>query len=139
MWSGSNPINRAQVASAATGSSAKTILPNRRGVPFRGPFPSIATMPSAITKWTPYELSGCLYPVYIRGQAYLAAGQGAAAAGEFRKILDHRGLVVNCPTAALANLGLARAYALQKDTTNARAAYQDFFALWKDADPTSPS
>jgi len=80
----------------------------------------------------------CLYPVYVRGEAYLAGGQGAAAAGEFQKILDHRGLVQNCPTGALAQLGLARAYAAQKDTAKARAAYQDFLTLWKDADPEIP-
>jgi eukaryotic-like serine/threonine-protein kinase len=119
----------------------------------------------------------CLYPTYIRGQAYLAAGEGAAAAGEFQKILDHSGLVWNCWTGALAHLGLGRAYALQagvdlpsgqgrlrrflkhlggRDKENApsaessgampqadalvkaRAAYQDFFALWKDADPEIP-
>ncbi len=58
-------------------------------------------------------ISTCLYPVYTRGEAYLAAGQGSAAAGEFQKILDHRGIVVNCSTGALAHLGLARAYALE--------------------------
>ena len=95
---------------------------------------------------TPYELGlavnqlnySCLYPVYVRGQAYLATGQGAAAATEFQKILDHRGLVQNCPTGALAHLGLARAYSLQKDTPKARAAYQDFLTLWKDADSDIP-
>ena len=90
----------------------------------------------------PFELgnsnSRCVYPIYLRGQAYLAAGQGAEAAAQFQKILDHRGLAQNCPTGALAHLGLARAYALQKDTAKARAAYQDFLALWKDADPDIP-
>jgi eukaryotic-like serine/threonine-protein kinase len=91
----------------------------------------------------PYELGqtffrSCVYPIYIRGEAYLAAGQGASAVAEFQKILDHRGLVQNCPTGALAHLGLARAYALQKDTPKARAAYQDFLTLWKDADPDIP-
>ena len=94
----------------------------------------------------PYELGlavnqlnySCLYPVYVRGQAYLDAGQGTAAATEFQKILDHRGLVQNCPTGALAHLGLARAYAAQKDTVKARAAYQDFLTLWKDADSDIP-
>ena len=80
----------------------------------------------------------CLYPTYIRGEAYLATGQGAQAAGEFQKILDHSGIVWNCWTAALARLGLARAYHLQGDTAKAHAAYQDFFTLWKDADPDSP-
>ena len=94
----------------------------------------------------PYELGqsvgqlnySCIYPVYIRGEAYLAAGQGPAAAAEFRKFLDHRGIVQNCPTGALAHLGLARAYTLQGDTAKARAAYQEFLTLWKDADPDIP-
>jgi tetratricopeptide (TPR) repeat protein len=91
---------------------------------------------------TPYELgmlsasasNSCLYPVYVRGQAYLEEQQSAAAA-EFQKILDHRGLLWNCATGPLAHLGRARAYALQGDTAKARAAYQDFLTLWKDADP----
>jgi Tfp pilus assembly protein PilF len=77
-------------------------------------------------------------PCTVRGEAYLAGHQGPAAAAEFQKILDHRGLVRNCPTAALAHLGLARAYALEKDTAKAKAAYQDFLTLWKDADPDIP-
>src|SRR5260370_24044738 len=80
----------------------------------------------------------CLYPVYVRGKAYLAAGQGSAAAAEFQKILDHSGIVWNCWTGALAHLGLARAYVLQGDTPKARAAYQDFLTLWKDADADIP-
>jgi eukaryotic-like serine/threonine-protein kinase len=79
-----------------------------------------------------------LYPTYIRGQAYLTAHQGTEAAAEFQKILDHRHIVVNAPWGALAHLGLARAYALQNDTAKARTAYQDFFAIWKDADPDIP-
>ncbi len=90
----------------------------------------------------PYELGGgngsCIYPAYIRGEAYLAIGQGSAAAAEFQKILDHRGLTRHCPTVPLAHLGLAHAYALQKDTAKARAAYQDFLTLWKDADSDIP-
>jgi len=87
----------------------------------------------------------CLYPTYVRGEAYLAAGQGNAAAAEFQKILDHRGIVWNCWTGALAHLGLARANALQAKTSEgadadaallrAVAAYKDFLTLWKDADP----
>jgi len=84
-----------------------------------------------VISWLDYA---CLYPVYLRGEAYLAQGEGAAARAEFQKFLDHRGLVWNCPLASLAHLGLARAYALQGDTAKARATYQDFFALWKDAD-----
>jgi tetratricopeptide (TPR) repeat protein len=90
-----------------------------------------------------YELAGAsldlaLTPVYVRGQAYIAAREGSAAAAEFQKILDHRGIVVNAPIGALARLGLGRAYALQGDTAKARAAYQDFFALWQKADPGIP-
>jgi DNA-binding winged helix-turn-helix (wHTH) protein/tetratricopeptide (TPR) repeat protein len=79
-----------------------------------------------------------LYPVYVRGEAYLAAHQGSEAAAVFQKILDHRGIVLNEPIGALAHLQLGRAYALQGDTAKARAAYQDFLALWKDADPDIP-
>ncbi len=96
----------------------------------------------------PYELGappssffgffGALYPVYVRGQGYLAAHQGAEAATEFQKILDHRGIVVSDPIGALAHLQLGRAYAVRGDTTKARAAYEDFLSLWKDADPDIP-
>ena len=86
---------------------------------------------------TPYQ-AGTIYPAYIRGDAYLATHDGAAAAREFQKFLDHRGLVVNYPLASLAHLGLARAYALSGDTAKAKAAYQDFLILWKDADPGIP-
>lgn len=90
----------------------------------------------------------CLYPAYVRGEAYLAAGQGSAAAAEFQKILDHNGIVWNCWTGALARLGVARANALEAKTSQgadadaarvrALAAYKDFLALWKDADPDIP-
>ena len=90
----------------------------------------------------------CLYPTYIRGQAYLLSEQGAAAAAEFQKILDHSGIVWNCWTGALAHVGVARANALQaKNSTGADgdaarnralAAYKDFLTLWKDADPDIP-
>jgi len=79
-----------------------------------------------------------LYPVYVRGEAYLAAHQGREAAAEFRKILDHRGIVLNEPIGALAHLQLGRAYAMLGDTAKSRAAYQDFLMLWKDADPDIP-
>jgi predicted Zn-dependent protease len=84
------------------------------------------------------QLGVLLYPIYVRGQAYLALSQGGAAAAEFQKFIDHRGLVVNWPLGALAHLGLARAYALQGDTAKASTAYQDFLTLWKDADPDVP-
>jgi ATP/maltotriose-dependent transcriptional regulator MalT len=79
-----------------------------------------------------------LYPVFVRGEAYLAAHQGSEAAAEFQKIINHRGIAVNVPIGALAHLGLARAYVLQGDTAKARAAYQDFLTLWKDADRNIP-
>ena len=93
----------------------------------------------------PYELGnpppfqiGTLYPAYLRGHAYLAAHNGNAAAVEFQKLLNHRGIVLNFPLGALAHLGLGRAYALSGDTAKSRKAYQDFFTLWKDADPDIP-
>jgi tetratricopeptide (TPR) repeat protein/class 3 adenylate cyclase len=96
---------------------------------------------------TPYELAnpdtwpglgGPLYPIYLRGEARLALRQGTEAAGEFQKLLDHRGLMRACPLGPLAHLGIARAYVLQDETAKARAAYADFFALWKDADADIP-
>jgi eukaryotic-like serine/threonine-protein kinase len=90
----------------------------------------------------------CLYPTYVRGESYLAGGQGKEAAAEFQKILDHNGIVWNCWTGALARLGLARANALESKTSQgtdadaarirALAAYKDFLTLWKDADPDIP-
>jgi tetratricopeptide (TPR) repeat protein len=92
----------------------------------------------------PYEVGGdpitldTLYPVYLRGQAYLMQRNASAAVAEFQKILDHRGRVANGALGALAHLQLGRAYALASDTAKARTAYQDFLALWKDADAKSP-
>jgi serine/threonine protein kinase/tetratricopeptide (TPR) repeat protein len=83
-------------------------------------------------------LNVVLLPVYLRGEAYLMLHDGEAAAAEFQKFVDHYGLVVNFPLGALARLGLARAFALQGDAVKARAKYQDFFTLWKDADPEIP-
>lgn len=91
----------------------------------------------------PYEYAAItvpLYmaPVYVRGNAYLAAHQGTAAAAEFQKILNHRGIVRNHLVGALAHLQLGRAYAMTGDSQKARSAYQDFFSLWKEADPGIP-
>jgi serine/threonine protein kinase/predicted Zn-dependent protease len=100
----------------------------------------------ALQAAAPYELGDpteafnlvSLYPIYVRGEAYLTGHQETGAAAEFQKILDHRGVVFNEPIGALAHLGLARAYALQGDTVKARTAYKDFLTLWKDADPDVP-
>src|SRR3989442_5242864 len=93
----------------------------------------------------PYELGeppptqeGTLYPAYLRGQAYLLARQGQAAATEFQKLIDHRGIVINFPIGALAHLQLGGAYAMNSDTAKAKSAYQNFLMLWKDADPDIP-
>jgi serine/threonine protein kinase/tetratricopeptide (TPR) repeat protein len=93
----------------------------------------------------PYELGspqpfqlGTLYPVYIRGQAHLAANQAGAAAADFQKILDHRGVVLNFTLGALARLGLAQARVQSGDTAGAKSAYQEFFVLWKDVDADLP-
>src|SRR6266852_5041096 len=93
----------------------------------------------------PYDLAGppqfqlgTMYPAFIRGQAYLLAHNGAAAAAEFQRVLDHSGIVLNFVTGSLAHLQIGRAYTLSGDTAKAKAAYQDFLALWKDADPNIP-
>ena len=95
----------------------------------------------------PYELGvshqspiawTAMYPVFVRGEAYLAARQGPEAAAEFQKILDHRGIVLNQPVGAIARLGLARAYVLEDERGKARAAYEEFLALWKPADANLP-
>jgi serine/threonine protein kinase len=85
----------------------------------------------------PFQL-GMMYPVYLRGQAYLLAHQGKEAASEFQRIIDHNGIVLNFPLGALAHVQIGRAYAMQSDTAKAKAAYQDFLTLWKDADPDVP-
>jgi eukaryotic-like serine/threonine-protein kinase len=94
----------------------------------------------------PYELAGAgiiihytyLYPPYVRGQAYLLSHNGPAAATEFQKLVDHRGMVRNFVTGALVHLQIGRAYALQGDMAKAKTAYKDFLTLWKDADPDIP-
>jgi predicted Zn-dependent protease len=91
----------------------------------------------------PFDLSKglhvtSLYTPYLRGQAYLRAGDGKAAEAEFQKLIDHRGLASGRPYAALAILGLARARSLAGNSSASRMAYQDFLALWKNADPEIP-
>jgi tetratricopeptide (TPR) repeat protein len=93
---------------------------------------------------TPYELGEAemfinyVYPAYVRGQAYLLAHNGTAAVSEFRKMLDHRGIVLNFVTGSVAQLQIGRAYAMAGDKAKAKAAYQEFFNIWKDADPDIP-
>jgi eukaryotic-like serine/threonine-protein kinase len=107
---------------------------------------NLAKAVQALTVAAPYELGipgnttfwTNLYPVYVRGQAFLAAHQGPQAAAEFQKILDWRGVVANEPIGALAHLGLARSYALAGDAAKSRAAYDAFLTLWKGADPNIP-
>jgi len=107
---------------------------------------NVAKAIEALSVASPYELAvpgnntfwTNLYPIYVRGQAFLAAHQGAQAAAEFQKILDWRGVVANEPIAALAHLGLARSYALAGDKAKSSHAYNAFLFLWKDADPNIP-
>ena len=120
------PTLRARLAlNKGDASDAIEIL--RPAVPYE-----LGVSTSGIFIWTP------MYPVFVRGEAYLAARRGGEAAAEFQKILDHPGIVVNQPIGALARLGLARAYVLQGDNIRAKTAYQDFLKLWKDADPDIP-
>jgi tetratricopeptide (TPR) repeat protein len=99
---------------------------------------------AALESADPYELAWAgnfinhLYPAYVRGQAFLQSRNGPAAAAEFQKLLDHRGIVLNFPTGALAHLQLGRAYVLSGNAARAKAAYHEFFALWKDADADIP-
>jgi eukaryotic-like serine/threonine-protein kinase len=113
-------LNRATPAAALE--SLQVAVPHELGIP-----------PSGVS-----GLFGALYPVYVRGLTFLAANKPAEAAAEFQKILDHRGIVVSDPIGALAHLQLGRAYALSGDNTKAKSAYQDFLALWNDADPDIP-
>jgi eukaryotic-like serine/threonine-protein kinase len=94
----------------------------------------------ALQAATPYEFGGIvgLFPIYVRGLAYLQAKRGTDAVAEFQKMVDHRGIAPTAPEHSLAKLGLGRAYVMTGDTAKARAAYQDFFALWKDADSDLP-
>jgi eukaryotic-like serine/threonine-protein kinase len=98
----------------------------------------------ALQAAAPYEFgaqfpfSTNMYPPYFRGIAYLAERKGTEAAVEFQKVFDHSGIVLHEPIGALAHLQIGRAFAMQGETAKARAAYQDFFNLWKDADQDIP-
>jgi tetratricopeptide (TPR) repeat protein/predicted Ser/Thr protein kinase len=120
------PTLRAQLALTASGSGAKAVETLAVASPYE------LGVPGSNALWTN------LYPVYVRGEAFLASHQGTLAAAEFQRILDWPGVVGNEPIAALAHLGLARSYALAADVPKSRAAYNDFLALWKDADPDVP-
>jgi hypothetical protein len=113
---------------------AHEIKPHRRTIPLEGVTPGLNQLRLTLI----VSFSPNLYPVYVRAVAYLAGHQGSEAAAEFQKIVDHRGVVVNAPIGALAHLGLARAYSLRGDNPKARASYDEFLTLWKDADPDVP-
>jgi serine/threonine protein kinase/tetratricopeptide (TPR) repeat protein len=120
------PTLRARLA-LNKGDASEAIEGLRTAVPYE-----LGVSTSGIFTWTP------MYPVFVRGEAYLAARQGNEAAAEFQKILNHTGVVINQPVGALAHLGLGRAFVLQGDIPKAKVAYQDFLTLWKDADPDIP-
>jgi serine/threonine protein kinase/Flp pilus assembly protein TadD len=121
------PAVRASLA-VSHGDPSKAIELLQVGVPYDLGMPRSAT----------FAYFGALYPVYVRGQAYLAARQGTEAAREFQKIVDHPGITIGDAFGALAHLGLARAYAMQGHVAKARKKYQDFLTLWKDADSEIP-
>jgi DNA-binding winged helix-turn-helix (wHTH) protein/tetratricopeptide (TPR) repeat protein len=121
------PVLRAQLAlnrgqTAAAIERLQTAAPNELGQP----------------RSTLQGLYGALYPIYVRGEAYLAARRGGEAAAEFQKILNHQGIIISDPIGALAHLGLGRSFSLLGDKPRARAAYEDFFRLWNNADPEIP-
>ncbi len=120
------PTLRAQIALTVPNVGAKAAEALAAASPYE------LGVPGSSTFWTN------LYPVYVRGEALLAAHQGLQAAAEFQKILDWPGVGVNEPIAALAHLGLARSYALAGAAPKSKVAYQDFLTLWKDADPDIP-
>jgi eukaryotic-like serine/threonine-protein kinase len=120
------PTLRARLA-LNNGNASDALSSLRAAVPYE-----LGQTTYSVNRWT------SLYPILMRGEAYLAAHQGKEAAAEFQKILDHRGIVLNEPIGALARLQIGRAYAMQGDTAKAKAAYQDFLTLWKDADLDIP-
>ncbi len=120
------PALRGQLALNTPGGAAKAVEALASASPYE------LGVPGSSTFWTSF------YPIYIRGQALLVAHRESEAAAEFQKILNWPGVVVNEPIGALAELGLARSFALAGDTTKSRAAYNAFFTLWKDADPNIP-
>jgi len=120
------PTLRAKLA-LSHGNAAEAVEDLRVAVPYE-----LGQTTASTDGWT------ALYPVYVRGEAYLATHQGGEAAAEFQKILDHRGVVLNEPIGALAQFQIGTAYAMQGDAPKAKVAYQDFLTLWKDADANIP-
>jgi tetratricopeptide (TPR) repeat protein len=112
----------------AHGDSSKAIGVLRVALPYDAPLPGTAF----------FGFFGGSYSAHVRGEANLAAKRLAEAAAEFQKVLDHRGIVFADPVGVLAHLELGRAYALAGDSAKAKSAYENFFALWKDADPDIP-
>jgi len=115
----------------------KAAIEMKQGNPSRAITVLEEAAPYELARHTPLLVGG-LYPVYLHGQAYLLSHDGTAAAAEFQKLLDHRGIVLNSPLGALAHLQLGRAYVMSGNTAKAKAAYQDFLTLWKDADADIP-
>lgn len=121
------PVLRAQLA-VGRGDASKAVEVLQAAVPNQ-----LGTQRSTI-----HALFGALYPIYVRGEAYLAQGRGSQAVLEFQKIPRHPGIVVSDPVGGLARLQLGRAFALLGEVAKARSAYEDFLALWKDADLDIP-
>jgi tetratricopeptide (TPR) repeat protein/predicted Ser/Thr protein kinase len=118
--------------------SAEAAIALNRGLPTQALSILEAAAPVELESYTFYFNAATMHPVYLRGQAYLALRQGDNAAAEFRKIIDHRGIVLNSPIVVLARLGLGRAYRLAGDPAKAGEAYREFFDLWKDAEEDIP-
>jgi eukaryotic-like serine/threonine-protein kinase len=121
------PVLRATVA-LKQGEPSKSIELLQISAPY-----DLGTQRSSI-----HGLFGALYPIYVRGEGYLAARRGSEAVAEFQEILDHRGIVISDPVGAVARLELARAHMLLGDKSRAGQAYRDFLFLWKNADPDVP-
>ncbi|MBV8515728.1 MAG: hypothetical protein JO260_10570, partial [Acidobacteria bacterium] len=121
-----SPTLRAQIALGVPGAGAKAVEALAAASPYELGVPGSNTLRTN------------LYPIYVRGEALLASHQGTLAAAEFQKLLDWSGVVINEPIGALAHLGLARSYAQAGENGKSRDAYNDFFNIWKDADPDIP-
>lgn len=148
-WSAENPETRANRFTSDLLLPPRMFRPRAKGLPvtFESVRQLAETFTTSLTATAirlieygelPIGSTAALYPVYLRGGAFLAERKGREAAAEFQKIIDHGGIVVNYPIGTLAYLQLGRAYALSGDTNKAKTTYQRFFTLWKDADPDIP-